>query len=466
MFKCMEKDMRTNVRRVIVLMLSLVLIIAPLEVNAYDNYGEKFQDILDIIEENYYDKSKVEKEKLFKIAVEAMLNSLDPYSNYMPGDEFKKFMDVVNNEYVGIGVVLNTLKGRVVIESVMTEGPAFKVGLKAGDIIDSINGEDVSTYNINRIGKLTRGKEGSKLYLGIIRSGKKLSFEILREKITLESAWTKDIKEFVPSLSDENAKKIGYIKIDSFSQHVHYTVNSILEKMSEEGKKDIILDLRDNGGGAVFSAFKVAEQFTQKGGVVVLEDNEGGKYTYLSNGSKGDKNVVVLINGNSASASEFVAGAIQESGGKLVGETTFGKGIAQTIYELEDGDNVKLSFREFYTAGGNHIHKKGIKPDYEITFPSLLNTSFSFHIGDRYKEVKILEENLQFLGYNIKVADELYDKNTSDIIEQIQAQNKIYPYGVYDKTSQKLINELLIERIRANDIQLKKAVEVLIENME
>lgn len=458
--------MKREIKKVLSLILALFLIVSPLKVNAYDNYGEKFQDIMDIIEENYYDKSQVEKEKLFKVAVEAMLNSLDPYSNYMPGDDFERFMDMVNNEYVGIGVVLNTLNGRVVVESVMAQGPAFKAGLKANDIIDSVNGEDVSTYSINKVGALTRGEQGTKVSIGVSREGKKLKFDIVREKIALLSAWEKDIKDLLPSVRDSYAKKIGYIKVDSFSESVQTTVRLLLEKMKEEGKKDIILDLRDNGGGSVFSAYKVAEHFTNRGGVVVLEDNQGVKHTYLSNGSKGDKNVVVLINGNSASASEFVAGAIQESGGKLVGETTFGKGIAQTFYELEDGDNVKLSFREFYTAGGNHIHKKGIKPDYEVKFPKIMDIGFSFHIGDRYKEVKILEENLQFLGYNIVVADDYYDKNTADIIEQIQAENKMYPYGVYDKTSQKLINKLLLEKFRLNDIQLKKAVEVLIENME
>ncbi len=458
--------MKREVRRILALFLSLALIAAPLKVSAYNNYGDKFQDIMDIIEENYYDKSQVEKEKLFRVAVEAMLNSLDPYSTYMSDDEFKKFMDVVNNKYVGIGVVLDTRDKRVIIKSVIDGGPAYKAGIKANDIVESVNGINVSAYGISQVVNLTRGKEGTKLSMIMLRDGKKIRFDITREQISLKAAWEKDIKSLLPHISDENAKKIGYIKIDTFSQEVHTTVRLILEKMQKEGKKDIILDLRNNGGGSVFTAYKVAEHFTNRGGVVVLEDNEGGKRTYLSNGSKGDKNVVVLINSASASASEFVAGSIQESGGKLVGETSFGKGIAQTIYELEDGDNVKLSFTEFYTGGGMHIHKKGVKPDYEVLFPKLLNIPFNIHVGDRYREVKILEEHLQFLGYNIGMADSYYDKNTADIIEQIQAENHMYPYGVYDKQSQKLINKLLLEKIKTNDIQLKKAVEVLVENME
>ncbi len=432
---------------------------------AYENYGDKFQDIMDMVEREYYDKDAVDKDKLFNIAVNSMLSSLDPYSTFMENKEITEFMDGVNNEYEGIGVLINIIDGKPTVEQVFKDAPAYLAGVKKHDIFKSVDGTDVSGLNLKGLSSLLRGPKGSKVTIEFYRGEEVVKLDILRDKVKLEAVYEKDIKAELPEISDEDAGKIAYIVLETFSSNVHHELSKIMEKLDEEGKKNIVLDLRGNSGGDVFSGVKSAEHFTEKGPVVILKDNEGNEQKYLSAGYKGDRNVVVLVDDNTASASEFVAGSIQEDGGKIVGTTTYGKGVAQVIEDLEDGDNVKLTVYSFYTGDGREIHKTGIKPDYEVPLPYLLLKKEKFSLGYASDEVDRLEKLLTFLKYDIAL-DGIYDAETMEIVKEIQGDNGLYPYGICDFSTQELINNLAIERFSKNDIQLKKAVEVLMEGMK
>ncbi len=434
---------------------------------AYDNYGDKFQHIMELVDAYYYDKEAVDKDKLFNTAVNSMLNSLDPYSTYMEKKDLTEFMEVVNNEYEGIGVIIDKIDGRLTVEQVFKEAPAYEAGVKKYDVFKSVDGVDVSGMDLKQLSSLLKGPEGSKVVVEFLRGedNELVKVEITRAKVVLEAVYLKDIKEELPEISEADASKIAYIVLETFSSDVHFELGQIVESLESAGKKDIILDLRGNSGGDVFSGVKTAEFFTEKGPVLRLKDNEGNEQKFLSAGKKGDKNIVVLVDENTASASEFVAGSIQEDGGKLVGATTYGKGIAQVIEELEDGDSVKLTVYSFYTGDGKEVHKIGIKPDYEVILPHLLPKTEKFALNYESKEVKNLEEILKFLGYGVE-PDDVYDEKTMNIVKEIQSASGLYPYGVCDFTTQDILNNLSMEKFKTNDTQLKKAVEVLMEGME
>jgi carboxyl-terminal processing protease len=307
-----------------------------------------------------YVEQPVDDVELMRGAIRGMLESLDdPYTVYMTPEELAINMSHLDGELEGIGATVETddVTGYTRIVSPMPGSPAEAAGILPGDLIVSINGEDIAGQDITTVVGKVRGPAGSTVQLAIQREGRDdpLDFTITRAKI--------DIASVEGKLLDGG---IGYVKINSFGEKTGRELKTQLRSVLDQNPRGLILDLRGNPGGYLDTAIEVVSQFIPDG-VVMLErfgDGDEKSYEALSGGLATDIPLVVLIDKGSASASEIVAGAVKDRGrGTLVGETSFGKGSVQTSKNLEDNSGLRITIARWLTPNGNWIHKQGIEPD-------------------------------------------------------------------------------------------------------
>lgn len=338
-----------------------------------------------LIFQNFWRKEEVELEKIREAAISSMLESLDdPYSVYLPKVVSENFTNNLQNEnsnkleYAGIGVAIQIAKeGGIVITEVFPQSPALSVKLQQGDVIIAADGQDFS--NITETEQATqfiKGPVGTPVNLTVLRNGKKFLKTVIRKKISLDG---------YSSVLFEKTDDILWVKVRSFGGNTAGLFLDILEKNIDKKTKGLVVDLRYNGGGYMMTAQKMLGELLSPGHLA-LRTIKGGVFSdtpIIGKGKFADIPLIVLQNKYSASASEIFAGAIKDyERGTIVGETSFGKGIAQNLYTLSNGGSVKLTTSEFRTPLGNPIHKVGIVPDIEIknlskkTLLSLFNRVF------------------------------------------------------------------------------------------
>ena len=325
---------------------------------------QKLRDLEQIIDDYYYDTEHVTKEQLEDGLYDGLLDSLgDPYSVYYNEEEMKELMDNISGTYYGIGAYLqlDQKTNLPTITGTIPNTPAEAAGLLSGDIIYKVNDEEMYDVDIDLVARKVRGPEGTQVHLTIYREGEKdyLEYDITRAKVDMVMV-TSEMKE----------DGIGYLNISEFSDITTPQFKEELVSLQEQGMKAMILDLRGNPGGDVDVVTEIANYFIPEGLVFYMEDKYGKKTEYKADGSKQlDLPLVVLVDGNSASAAEILSGAIKDSGtGTLLGTQTYGKGIVQTILDLHDGTAVKVTVADYYTRNGNYIHKTGIEPDVVVEF--------------------------------------------------------------------------------------------------
>ncbi|MBC7075339.1 MAG: S41 family peptidase [Syntrophomonadaceae bacterium] len=313
----------------------------------------------------------VETQSLYNIDTAAMIKGAtagivdslnDPYSKYLDKETWEEFKIRLEAKFGGIGVyVLRDDQGRLKIVSPIPGTPAYKAGLKHGDIIIRINGENATGMSQDEAVHLMRGDPGTQLQLGIYREseGREYDFKIIREIINVPSVEDKII---------DNGYRIGYIRLNQFHSRSAREMSDSLNKMLEQSKiEGLVLDLRDNGGGDFEAAVSIAGIFLDDKEIVSVVDAQGNKTVHRASPGKLDIPMVVLVNQNSASASEILAGALQDNKrAQLVGEKTYGKGLVQTIYSLYDGGALKLTTQKYFTPDGTDINEIGITPDYVV----------------------------------------------------------------------------------------------------
>lgn len=320
--------------------------------------------IIENVIDTYFYKEDVDKDAMVDGIFKGMVESLgDPYSEYYSKEELESLYQDSLGVYYGVGayVSLDTTTGLAKVSGIIADSPAEEADLRAEDIIYKVDDVDVTGMTLQETVSLIKGDENTTVKLTLIRDGKEIEKEVTRRKV--ESPTVK-----FEMLDDGMA----YIQITEFDT---VTVDQFTEAMAMargNDMKGLILDLRSNPGGNLSSVVSIAKQMLPKGLIVYTEDRDGNREEYSCDGSKElDVPMVVLVNGNSASASEILAGAIKDYGiGTLVGTTTFGKGIVQRPIELSDGSAVKLTISSYYTPNGINIHGMGIEPDVECEFDS------------------------------------------------------------------------------------------------
>lgn len=286
----------------------------------------------------------------------------DPYSVYYTADEYKDMQINTSGNYYGIGAALSQdAKTKEVTISKVYEGtPAEEAGLKDGDQIIKVNDTESTSKELSALVQEIRGEEGTTVHLQVYRASNNKTFEIDVERKNVE----------LPSITSKMLDGgIGYIQISEFQSKTDEQFKSALADLKKQGMKSLIVDVRSNPGGLINAASNILDQILTEGTVVYTEDKYGKREDYTSDSNCLDCPIAVLVNENSASASEIFAGAIKDYNyGTLIGTKTFGKGIVQTVFPLEDGDAVKITTAKYYTPKGNYIHGVGIEPDIELTY--------------------------------------------------------------------------------------------------
>jgi len=332
-------------------------------------------DILQLIREKYVDADKTSYDKLMQNAMRGMLAGLDPFSSYMDAKLYSRMRNETSGKkFGGLGIYIAIKNGRLIVNAPVHDGPAFKAGVRPGDIILYVDGEPANGLSEQECFKMLKGPAGSKVKLTIYRPAEKATKEITVTRDYISSASVKW------AMMPDN---IGYVRVSLFNKPLAEELDRALEDLKKKGMTALVLDLRNNPGGLLTAAVEVCSRFLEAGELVVfIQGREKGdrhdyfaldcpKYTHIP--------MAILVNGNSASAAEIVSGCLQDhKRAALIGETTFGKGSVQSIIQLSDGSAVRLTTAKYYTPSERVIHERGIDPDISLPISPEANTRIFF----------------------------------------------------------------------------------------
>jgi carboxyl-terminal processing protease len=436
---------------------------APQQGKSLEEQMDFLELLIKAVDGMYYED--VDIQDLIDGAYKGIFNKLDPYSVYYTEDEYVEFNLEVTGTFSGIGVQIAMRDGFVTVIAPIDGTPAYRAGIKAGDRVVSVDDTDVRELSLDKVASMLRGEPGTKVKVGILRDGQPsvIYFELIRETI-----------EINPVTYEVLEDKIGYLRLSEFNQHSGQRVDEALAYFDGQGIRDIVLDLRDNPGGMVDQSVEVASRFVPEGPVVHIDRRTAPRQTYSSDLKEPKYNVAVLVNGGSASASEIVAGAVQDTGaGTLIGTQTFGKGTVQQVLPLKNGGRLKLTIAKYLTPNGRAIDGEGITPDIVVENP-LPEGKYGKDLapvkGDRKLYLNMVgldvlgaEQRLDTMGYSAGQADGVFDSALEQAVRKFQSDVGLYSYGVLDiTTQQRLLTEyqLYIEE-NTPDAQLQKAIETL-----
>lgn len=335
---------------------------------------QKFNEARSILQKSFYEK--IDTDKLLEGAISGMADSLkDPYTVYYNKDQMKSFNNLQRNtedEYVGVGLpIILDKNGLITVLEPFDDSPAKAAGIKQGDKILKIDGKDITgVRDETLVANMIKGQENTETVLTILRQSENNTFDVRVVR--------KKIKAKLNIRSEMLENKIGYIKIKMFDENISKNFISQLNTLVAQGAKAIVIDVRDNPGGLYHEVVSLADRLLPKGTIVYTENRQGKKSYEKSDATELNLPVAVLTNGNSASASEILAGAIKDfKKGILVGTKTFGKGLVQSTYSFDDGTGIKVTIARYFTPSGVCIHGEGIKPDIEVNMP------------DKYKDTPV-----------------------------------------------------------------------------
>ena len=318
--------------------------------------GALFQIVrtMHLIQRHYV--GETDRKKIYDGALKGMVGVLqDPYSSYLDSQDFEALSTMTEGHFGGVGMVMGQKKdSQFVVVAPIEDTPAYQAGIKAGDILLKIDGEDLSGQSLNEVVKKIRGQDGSQVTLTLKRGSEEAKdITVTRSDIKLKSVYGR-----------MDGDGIGYIRVTNFNEDTVKDFGAKLQELRDKGMKALVLDLRDNPGGLLESGVGVARYLVPKGPIVSVTDKDGNTQTESSQLEKVDFPLAVLVNHGTASAAEIVSGAIQDTGsGKLFGVKTYGKGVVQNVFLLSNRTAVKLTVARYYTPSGRSIDKVGITPD-------------------------------------------------------------------------------------------------------
>lgn len=371
-----------------------------------------FSQVLELVEDNYV-KPVTTKELVYG-AIKGMLSNLDPHSSFLTPDDYKELQIETKGSFTGIGIEITIKDGFLTVVAPIEGTPAWKAGLKSGDRIIKINGKSTKGMNLIQAVKLLRGPKGTKVTITIFREGFKAPKDItlVRDVIPIKSVRYRMLEP-----------KYGYVRISSFQEKTVSELRTALADLEKHHLKGLILDLRNNPGGLLDAAVGVADEFLDQGLIVYTKGrrkDQNFKFEAHPNTRKHAYPLVVLVNAGSASASEIVAGALQDNHrAVIVGTRTFGKGSVQTIIPLPDGSAVRLTTAQYFTPSGRSIQAEGIEPDVEIpelkpeclhkTHPIIREKDLAHHLENpqQSKEEKVSPTAKELLSKDFQLREAL-----------------------------------------------------------
>jgi carboxyl-terminal processing protease len=336
----------------IIYFLTVLFITISVQAQDEDPNMMRIYEVYTYIQQMYMDE--VPSKAISEDAVRAMLKELDPHSTYIPADEVEQANERINGNFVGVGIRFNILNDTLLVVNPIPGGPSEKLGIMAGDQILTVNDEEIAGVGLKNSGVRKRllGEKGSEVDVSILRNGKEnIGFTITRDNIPVNSV----VSAYM--VDDE----VGYIKLTNFSRSSADEVDDAIKKLKKQGMKDLIFDLQGNGGGLLYGAKKIADEFLADEKIIVYSEGRKQPKNVLKADKKGKfekGRLVILTNESSASASEILSGAMQDwDRGLIVGRRTFGKGLVQRPIELSDGAQLRLTIARYYTPSGRWIQK-------------------------------------------------------------------------------------------------------------
>ena len=346
---------------------------------------QKAKAIENLIDKYYLDK--IDNDELESYLYKGLMAGLgDPYSTYYTAEEYKELTEDTEGVYRGIGVTMqkDVSTGAVTVVKCFEGAPGAEAGLQPQDQLVKVNGEDITDKELSEVVTMIKTSESDTVTLTILREGESDYREV---EVTLDTVEA-------PMVEHEMLdNKIGYITINQFAETTASQYETALEDLNNQGMERLIVDVRDNPGGLLTSVCDVLDSMLPEELLVYTEDKNGKKSEYNATGTdQFDKPMVILVNGNSASAAEIFSGALQDyKVAKLVGTTTFGKGIVQQIFNLSDGSAVKMTISKYYTPSGRCIHGTGLEPDIEVDLPDELKNQVSIDKSEDTQLQKAIE---------------------------------------------------------------------------
>lgn len=351
------------------------------ETNSIATTLKKYKEIID----KYY-LGEVDESKLEEGAIKGYIEGLgDPYTEYISKEDMESYLDDTMGNFVGIGIYMikNTQYDRIQVLSTIKGSPAEKAGIQAGDLIIAVDGVDYKADDMTMAANNIKGEEGTKVTIELLRGTENIKYELTRKKVKVNQVEGKVI-----------SNNMGYIKFTSFDETTADDFKAKFEELNKQGIKALIIDLRNNGGGIVEEALEIADYVADKDSVLLYEVDKNNNETVKK--SKNDPiinmPIVILTNENTASASEILAGALKDLGkAKIVGTTTYGKGVIQQILKLSDGSGLKITIEEYQTPNRNKIHQIGIKPDEEVELPDSVTNVLNIKEEEDTQLQKVIE---------------------------------------------------------------------------
>ena len=431
---------------------------------------KELENYLKLIHDNY--KDEVDYKTLMDGAFEGAMYSLgDPYSNFFSSDgDAQDYIESATGEYTGIGVTMKAnIEGLCEVTSVQPKGPAQKAGVREGDLIVRVDGQDVTEKSLYDISGLLKGDAGTTVTVTVKRSDSELTFTMIREKIKHVSIEYEMLEG-----------GIGYISLLGFESNGAAEFKAAKATLVKQGAKSLIVDVRDNPGGLVDTAIAIADGFLAKGDITHYREKGKIVETVRAKEKTVEKiPTVLLINENSASASEMLAGALKDNkAATLVGATTYGKGVAQVVGYTGGGSPFTISVFYFLTPNKDEIQHVGVTPDYVVrnsigefrlealnlyqSFAPFVNTSKPGP-GETGLNVFAAQQRLLLLGYTPS-RNAIMDEATVAAVKAFQREAGLHAYGVLDLTTMRKIDEITLAYISNDsdeDLQLKKAIELL-----
>ncbi len=367
-------------------------------VNVNGDLSRKINTVKGYIDRHYF-YDNVDFDELNDAAVKAYVDELDePYTHYYTKEEFSKYISTVEESYTGIGVVItaDVEKDMIMVLSPFVDSPAYKAGILPGDYIVAVDGVSYTASNMQEcVDHIKSDVAGTSVNIDILRDNKSIKVQVTRGEITENSVSSEMITD-----------DIGYISITNFNMSTDGSKNSTytefvdeIESLDKSGMKKLIIDLRDNPGGVMEEVINIADYILPRGVITYTETRDGDREEYKSNESHLKVPIVVLINKNSASASEILTGALKDYGyAQVVGENSYGKGIVQRVYPFRDGSGMSMTVAKYFTPKGMCIHEIGIEPDYTVKMPQKYEGMYAISVPREedlqlQKAIELLEKN-------------------------------------------------------------------------
>lgn len=438
--------------------------VVPVQQASKLNRVEAIFDVL--TKEWYFGRDQVDLEtQLIEDAIKGMIDGTgDIHTSYMNAEEVTAFTEAINRNFVGIGVSYFDNNGTFIIERVFIGSPAEKAGVLPGDIIKTVDGVSTQGLTSDDLVDRVRGEENTVVTIDFQRGEEVVTLEITRGVIK-NTAFGKMIDE-----------DTAYLEIYQFGEDTGSEVEQYMQLFKEKNAKDIIIDLRDNGGGYLTALEDIGSMFVPKDGILIQQEIYSGEK--LVSKSRGNilidfEEIILLVNENSASASEVLTAAIKENiDATIVGVTTYGKGTVQQQHAFSDGSALKYTVAEWLTPNGNHINGVGINPDVVVDLHPVMHEIFTQLTEDEVYGIDTVDESVQdaqlaldFLGYNVDRTDGYFSSKTLSALEAY-----IRDYKLEDEP---IINKVLLDKLRSEvvriwnveksekDVQLKKALELI-----